>query len=130
LAGYYLQTQQTNSAAELLQRTISRPDVPTAVLRGAAEVFARIDDFPNLKTTLRKLAVADPTPEAWYDLARVEIHLGEDDEAIKDLGIAIHLSDRRLQNNPQALDIRAIVRTQVEFDAVRNRADFQNLVSP
>jgi tetratricopeptide (TPR) repeat protein len=131
LAGHYLQNQQTNRASDLLQQIIFRPIVPVAVLRGAAQFFAQINDFADLKTTLKKLTLAEPgVPETWYDLARLDMRLGEDDEAIKALGIAIDYSDIRLQNNPRALNIRAAARAQPDFKPVRDRDDFQKLVSP
>ncbi len=41
LAGYYLQSQQTNLADELLTETVSRPTVPSEVLRSVAQFFAQ-----------------------------------------------------------------------------------------
>lgn len=131
LAGHYLQNQQTNRASDLVQQTILRPVVPAAVLRGAAQFFAGISDFADLKITLKKLTLAEPdVPEVWYDLARVDMHLGADDEAIKALGIAIDYSDMRLQNNPRAANIRILARAQADFKLVSDRPDFQKLVSP
>jgi tetratricopeptide (TPR) repeat protein len=131
LAVHYLQNQQTNRASDLVQQIIFRPIVPASVLRGAAQFFAQIGDFADLKTTLKKLALAEPgVPETWYDLARVDMHFGEDDEAIKALGIAIDYSDILLQRNPRAMNIRAAARTQADFKPLRERDDFQKLVSP
>jgi tetratricopeptide (TPR) repeat protein len=131
LAGHYLQIQQTNRASDLIQQIVFRPIVPVDALRGAAQFFAQIRDFMDLKTTLKKLALEQPSvPETWYDLARLDMRLGEDDEAIKTLGIAVDYSDIRLQTNPRALDIRAAARAQAAFKPVRDRADFRELVSP
>lgn len=130
LAGYYLQSQQTNRATELLNQTISRPAVPAEVLRGAAQIFAQIKDFPDLETVLKKLTDAGPSPEAWYDLARLQARTGENDEAIESLRTAIQLSDQRLQSNSGALDIRGAARNAPDFNSISDRADFQKLVSP
>jgi tetratricopeptide (TPR) repeat protein len=131
LVGHYLQNQQTNVASDLLQQTVADPTVPATVLRGAAQFFAQIKDYADLKITLKKLTLVNPSiPETWYDLARVDMHLGEDDEAIETLAIAIDYSDMRLQGSPRALNIRAAARTQADFNPVRNRSDFEKLVSP
>jgi tetratricopeptide (TPR) repeat protein len=131
LAAHYLEIQQTNRASELLQQTVYRPVVPAVVLRSAAQFFAGINDFADLKVTLKKLTLATPgVPETWYDLARLDMRLGEYDEAMKALGIAVDYSDIRLQGNPRALNIRAAAGAEAAFNPIRDRADFQKLVSP
>ena len=132
LAGYYLRMQETNRASELLLQTVSQPDVPVAALRAAAQLFAQTGDFPALETTLKKTAAVAPSPEAWYDLARVEAHLGENDAVIPSLQTAINLSDLRLQTNSEALNIRNVVRQNTtDFDpTLRSSPDFEKLISP
>lgn len=131
LADHYLQNQETNRASDLVQQIIFRPIVPANVLHGAALFCSRINDFADLKVALKKLTLVEPgVPETWYDLARLDARLGEDDEAIKALGIAIDYSDIRLQKDPRALNIRAAARTQTEFKPLRDHSDFQELVSP
>jgi hypothetical protein len=132
LAGCYLQMQQTDRAADLWKQTISRPEVPINVLRGAAQFFAQIDDFTSLETVLEKIAVARPNvPEPRYDLARVEMHLGKSEEAIKNLQMAIVLSDQRLKTNPKASNIRDYARTNtIDFNSITNSPQFQKLVGP
>ncbi|MGH7979862.1 MAG: TPR end-of-group domain-containing protein, partial [Limisphaerales bacterium] len=70
------------------------------------------------------------SPETRFELARLEARLGEDDEAIKNLRIAIELGDKRLRANPDAFDIRAAARAAADFNSLRDRGDFQTLVSP
>jgi tetratricopeptide (TPR) repeat protein len=132
LAGCYLQMQQTNQAAELLWQTISRPDVTVGALRSAAQYFAQTDNYGDLEMTLKEMTIKEPgRPETWYDLSRIEILLGRKEESIKDLTTAITLSDERLKSNSQALDIRAITRTNTtDFKPIHNSPGFQKLVAP
>jgi tetratricopeptide (TPR) repeat protein len=130
LAGLFLQLQQTNSAAALFDQTISRPDVPIDVIRGAANFFAQTGQFTELEKTLKRLTEVEPhAPEAWYDLARLEVMLGQKDEGLKALGNAIQFSDQRLKTNSHALDVRAAARAEAEFNPVRPLPEFQKLVS-
>jgi tetratricopeptide (TPR) repeat protein len=131
LAGLYLQLQQTNRADELLVQAVNRPNASVAVLRSAAEFFAQTVNFPDLEITLKDLATDDPgVPETWYDLSRLELMLGRRDEAIKDLGTSIDLSDKRLKTNPHALNIRDTARDEASFNSIRNTPEFQKLVQP
>ncbi|HEV2328832.1 MAG TPA: DUF2723 domain-containing protein [Verrucomicrobiae bacterium] len=129
VAGYYLQTQQTNRATELLEQMISRPNVPPDVLHVVAQFFAQTRQLSNLETVLKKLTAARPDmPEEWYDLARIEILLGKPDDAIKDLQTSIELSDSRLKTNPAANNIRNDARTEGAFNLIRGSPEFQKLV--
>ena len=129
LAGYYMQTQQTNRASELMQFTVSRPNVPADVLRGAATFFAQTGNFAVLENVLKKLTAADPgSPDAWYDLSRLEVILGKKDESLKYLKTSLALSDERLKTNPAAMNIRDAARSEAGFNSIRDSPDFQKLV--
>jgi tetratricopeptide (TPR) repeat protein len=131
LAGYFMQMQQTNSANALFDQTISRPGVSTEVLRGIANFFAQTGQFNELEKTLKRLTEVEPQmPESWYDLSRLEVLLGKRDEAIKDLGMSISLSDQRLKTNPKAMDIRDAARSEAQFNPIRGSPEFQKLLSP
>ncbi len=129
LAGYYLQTRQTNSADGLLEHAITQPGAPADVLRGVAQFFAQTGQFPRLESVLKKLAAEQPNgPEPWYDLARLEALLGDEDESIKDLQTSVELNDKRLATDPSAPDIRRAARTEAIFDPIRDSPEFQKLI--
>lgn len=131
LTGRYLQMQRTNSAAELWKQTVSNPNAPAWFLWCASQFFAQTDDYPNLEMTLKKYVTASPNaPEIWYDLACVDVHLGKNDEAIKNLQTAIDLSDQRLKTNRTARDIRKAASNRSDFDPIRKLPAFQKLVEP
>ncbi len=131
LAGLYMELQQTNRAVELFQATAARPDVPVEALRAIANFDAQLQDFPDLEAVLKRLTQTQPNiPEAWYDLARLESILGKRDDAIKDLQMAVTLSDQRLKTNPAAMNIRTAAGTEAEFNPIRGSPDFQKIVGP
>jgi tetratricopeptide (TPR) repeat protein len=131
LVGYYMQVQQTNRANDLLVHAVSRADAPADVLRGAAQFFAQTHQFSELEVVLKKLTSARPNePEGWYDLARLEVLLGNKDESIKDLQTSLNLSDQRLKTNASATDIRQAARSEAGFNSIRSMPEFQKLVPP
>ena len=131
LGSLFLELSQTNNAAALFDETIARPGVPIDVIRGIANFYAQTAQFNELEKTLTRLTDVEPrVPEAWYDLARLEIMLGKKDDALKDLGTAIQLSDQRLKTNAGALNIRAQARDEAQFNPIRGLPEFQKLVSP
>jgi predicted Zn-dependent protease len=131
LASLFLELQQTNNAAALFQQTISRPGVPMDVVRGVANFFAQTGQFGELEKALKRLTEIEPhSPEAWYDLSRLEVMLGKKDEGIQALWNAIQFSNQRLKTNAHALDIRAQARDEAQFNPIRSSPDFQKLISP
>ncbi|HUA64770.1 MAG TPA: DUF2723 domain-containing protein [Alphaproteobacteria bacterium] len=131
LASYYQQTHQTNNAADLLEHTISQPNVPPDVIRGVAQFFADTHQFSDLEFTLKKLTASVPDePEAWYDLARLEVMLNNKDESIRDLQTCLALSDERSKTNSKAKNLRDEARNEPGFNPIRGTPEFQKLVPP
>ena len=128
LAGYYIQAQQTNRAAELLTEAVSSSNIQPNDLRNIATFFATTANFNRLEGTLQKLTVIEPgEPEAWYDLARLEVLLGKKDEAIKDLKTSVDLSDARLKTNAAALNIRAAARSEPSFGPLHGSPEYDKI---
>ncbi|HEX3628201.1 MAG TPA: hypothetical protein VH280_22555, partial [Verrucomicrobiae bacterium] len=93
--------------------------------------FAQTTQFSQLEGVLKKLTVALPNePEGWYDLARLEVLLGNRDDSIKDLQTSLNLSDQRLKTNPSARNIRDAARSEPGFNSIRGTPEFQKLVPP
>jgi thioredoxin-like negative regulator of GroEL len=131
LAGYYMQTGQTNRAIQLLQQVISNPNAPANVLEGAAQFYASLRDFSTLETILKRVTAAEPgQPEAWYNLARLDVVMGRSNDALDSLRNAINLSDQRLKLNPASFEVRRDARTNDGLGPLRGLPAFQKLVSP
>jgi tetratricopeptide (TPR) repeat protein len=131
LAGLYMELQQTNRAVQLFEATVNHPGIPVDALRAIANFYAQLQDFPDLEAVLKKLTEAQPNaPEAWYDLARLEVILGKKDDAIKDLQTSVSLSDQRLKTNPAALNVRTAAGTEAEFNPIRALPEFQKIIGP
>ena len=113
----------------MLEQTVSRPDAPPDVLRGVAQYFAQTAQLSKIEPILKKLTAEEPyVPEGWYNLAQLEVVLGNKDEAIKDLETSVELSDQRLKTNPSARDIRGMARADAGFNPIRESPEFQKLV--
>ncbi len=87
--------------------------------------------MPKLEGTLERLVAITPgDPEAWYDLAAINITLGKTNESLQDLRTSLNLSARRLQQTPKARDLLAEVRKDRRFDPLRGLPEFPKLVPP
>jgi tetratricopeptide (TPR) repeat protein len=131
LAGFYLQTQQTNRVVELFDRVMADPQVTPNEIGVIAQFYAQTGNLAKLEATLEKLAAMVPDqPEPWYDLASLKAILGKDSEAIHDLQTSIELSNKRLQRDPKARDLAGQARKDSRFDPIRNLPDFKKIVPP
>ncbi|MCI0538321.1 MAG: hypothetical protein L0Z50_24200, partial [Verrucomicrobiales bacterium] len=127
----YLVTQQTNPAVQLTDALVARPNADPSTFLSAAQVYAQVQDVAKLEGTLQKLCAAVPNhPEAWYDLAAVQITLGKTNEALGSLRQAVQLSLARQIAQPGSKDLRATAATDPRFALLQTSAEFQNLVKP
>jgi thioredoxin-like negative regulator of GroEL len=138
LGGIYAQMQDTNRAFGLLRqsvgffdRELARPDARPDNITAMAQICAAIGDLPELEIVLQKLVALQPDqPEARYDLAALEAFTGKTNDALKNLGISIDLSSKRLLTNPAARNLANEARNDQRFNAIRNLPEFQKLVPP
>jgi tetratricopeptide (TPR) repeat protein len=127
----YLFTQQTNPALQLVDELVARPQADSVTLLNAAQVYNQMQNRPKLEGTLQKLVSIIPTnPEAWYDLAAVQVTIGKTPEAIASLQKALQLSHERLTKEVGAKDLRAEVAADPRFGPLRQMPEFQQLMAP
>jgi tetratricopeptide (TPR) repeat protein len=138
LGSLYSQMQDTNrafqlfnQAASLFDQELTSPAVRTENVLAMAQIAAAIGNVNKLETVLKKLVALNPTqPEAHYDLAALEAITGKADEALKELGISVDLSSKRLLTNSAAHNLVIEAQSDPRFNSLRNRVDFQKIVPP
>jgi len=138
LARFYLQTQQTNRAIELLQnaaglfdQALANPNIRYSEVSAMAEIAARLGDMTRLESLLQKLAsLAPDQPEPHYDLAALDAILGKTSEALQHLQTSLDLNAKRLAANPSARDLLSEARKDPRFDTLRTLPAFQKIVPP
>ncbi len=129
VASVYLAQQKTNRAVEVLDNILNQTNAGPRVVLSVANAFAQIQDLPGLESSLQKLVkVAPADAEAWYDLAAISCLRAKPTQALDALKRALELSDRRLQANPKAFDLRAEARSDSRFASLRSLPEFQKLV--
>jgi tetratricopeptide (TPR) repeat protein len=136
LGSLYSQMQDTNrafqlfnQAAGLFDQELANPSIQTANVLAMAQIAAAIGNVNRLETVLKKLVALNPAqPEAHYDLAALEAITGKSDDALKELGISIDLSSKRLLTNSGAHNLVVEARADPRFNTLRNRVDFQKIV--
>ncbi len=136
LASAYLATQQTNQALELVDELVARPPSTNASVSGstflsASQIYHQLQNWPKLEVALRNLAAIMPTnPEAWYDLAGVQVMIGKLPEATVSLQKAIQVGQARLATQPTARDLRAEAAKDPRFAPLRDKPEIQSLLKP
>ena len=136
LGGIYTQMQETNRAAELFHQAaalfgqeLNDPNLKPENASAMAQIAALIGDYTKLELTLQKLVTLMPgQPEPLYDLAALQAITGKTDDSLKNLGLAIQMSSKRLLTNSAARDLIVEARKDPRFNAVRNLPGFQKLV--
>ncbi len=138
LAQVYLEMQQTNRAAALLQaalpyfdEVLASSNATYANVSGMVQISAMLGNMPRLESALKKLAALAPgQPEPRYDLAALDAVLGRTSEAIQNLQASLDLNAKRLAKDPAARNLLVQVRRDPRFDSLRNLPAFQKLVPP
>ncbi len=131
LISAYLITQQTNLGLQLTDELVARPQADATTLLNAAQIYNQLQNRPKLETALQKLVTILPTnPEAWYDLAAVQISNGKFPDSAASLEKAIQLSSGRGTNQPGTRDLRAEAASDPRFAPLRQMPEFEKLVKP
>lgn len=136
LGSLYTQMQDTNrtfelfsQAAGLFDQELVSPTVRSEDILAMAQISAALGNVGKLEIILKKLVALNPAqPEAHYDLAALEAITGKTDDALKDLGMAVDLSSKRLLTNSSAHNLIIEARSDPRFNSLRSLPAFQKIV--
>jgi tetratricopeptide (TPR) repeat protein len=124
-----IQNKDTNSARELLQTLMSQPTMDSPILMQVAEAYVQMRDFAGAEqAVLRATQLAPAIANNWYNLAALRAYEGHIPECVQALKQALDANKAELATDPKARNLSDVVRTDRNFDAVRNTADFQKLM--
>ena len=125
----YRQGQQNERAIALLDQMVASPEVNVQFLLFAAQQFNELARLPRVEMALKKLVTRMPeNPEAWYDLAGVQIILNLPAEAISSVRKALENSAKRLETNPSAANLYANLSNDTRFAGLKETPEFQALL--
>jgi tetratricopeptide (TPR) repeat protein len=136
LGSLYSQMQETNRATELFRQAtavfgqvLSDPNAKPENVMAMAQISAAIGDYTRLEPVLQKLVVLEPgRPERRYDLAAFQAITGKNEEALKNLGLAIEMSNKRLLTNSTEQNLAVAARSDSRLNNLRNLPEFQKIV--
>jgi tetratricopeptide (TPR) repeat protein len=136
LGSLYAQMQDTNRAFALYNQAmgyfdqeLANPNLQTENVLAMAQICAALGNVGKLEVVLKKLVALNPAqPEAHYDLAALEAITGKNDDALKELGLAMDLSSKRLATNPAAHNLIIEARSDPRLNSLRNLPKFQAIV--
>ena len=136
LGSLYAQMQDTNrtfalynQAASYFDQELANPNLQTENVLAMAQICAALGNVDKLEIVLKKLVALNPgQPEAHYDLAALEAITGKNDDALKELGLAMDLSSKRIATNPAAHNLVIEARSDPRLNSLRNLPKFQTIV--
>jgi thioredoxin-like negative regulator of GroEL len=125
LASAYAQLQQSNAAIAVLDQLIQQSNITADAVVQTAMFAQQLRNVPLMERALLRLTEVNPnSPEAWYDLSAMQAALGKQEEAMQNIRRSVLLSDRRLQTNPSAKNLRQELANEPRFAPLRNRPDW------
>jgi len=133
LGSAYYQMQQPERALEMFNRALTNPSLSYNEAAELAQVYSRMgySQLDKLEIALKKITSAAPSqPEAYYDLSALEAILGQTNDSLNNLRIAMDLNAKRLKSDPKARNLLATNRTDARFDGLRSLPEFQKIVLP
>jgi tetratricopeptide (TPR) repeat protein len=136
LGSLYTQMQDTNrtfelfnQAAGLFDQELASPTVRSEDVLAMAQISAALGNVGKLEIVLKKLVTLNPAqPEAHYNLAEIEAMTGKNDDALKELGLAVDLSSKRLLTNASAHNLLIEAHSDPRFNSLRNLPAFQKII--
>ncbi|HOX56429.1 MAG TPA: DUF2723 domain-containing protein [Candidatus Paceibacterota bacterium] len=131
LAEGYQRLEMPDAAVQALDRVLEHPKATANAVLEAAQHYATLTNYPKLETALDRLTVLSPDkPEVWYDSAAFKAIMGKPQQAIPALRHALELSDRRLKQDPKALDLRTKVMEDPRLASLRQLPEFKRVIEP
>jgi len=125
----YRQSKENDKAVALLDQVVAQPDVSSQFLLFAAQQYNELVRLSQVASTLQKLVTRMPdNPEAWYDLAGVQIILNRRTEALESMRKALQYSSQRLAKDPAAANLYVNLTNDPRFASLLQTPEFQALV--
>jgi hypothetical protein len=129
LVSSYLQSQQKAKAEAVMDAMVANPHAEANAVVFVVNYYIQNDmNFAKLEPAFKRLTEVEPhSPEAWRELAALEIHQSNNEGALKALEHAAIENSGRLKQNPKAPDILAGMSTDARFDSVRQMPEFKRI---
>jgi tetratricopeptide (TPR) repeat protein len=115
----------------LCDRTLNDPQADTPRLQAALQTYQLANNASMMERALERLVQVNPaSPEFWYDLGALRSFMQKTNGAITAVSNALHHSDARLKQAPNAQNLRSLAASDGRFNNVRAQPEFQKLTAP
>ncbi len=126
----YFQQKQNPKILAVVDRIMSVTNLDRNALLYVAQTCNRLGDMHRVQLALEKLVAQSPQdPEAWFDLAGVQVILGNQTQSISSLRRALTESARRRATNPNARNLFTDATNDARFAALRQTPAFQKMLT-
>ncbi len=130
LFSLYLELQQRDKAAAIIDRLAAMPNADTLTLTAAGQAYRMLGDWTKQEPVFTRLAALNPTsPEVLYDLALVQNTLRKIEPTLQSLRQSLQISDQRLVTQSTAKNMRAILQSDTNFANLQPLPAFKELLN-
>lgn len=122
---------QTNEALKVLDEAAANEQTSQRMLTILAEKVANIPDLARLEAILVLMTTRfQDNPSPFFDLATLQAFKGKPKQAITNMVQALQLNKNRLAVDPDAKDLREVLKTDQRFDSARQLPEYDQLIKP
>ena len=126
LVNSLLAVNNSNAAIKVLDDLLVHPQADATVLLSIAQAYKQLGQAQRLEKAFYHIVTLIPdNPEAWYDLAAIQVLSGKTNEAIQSLARAIKLSDARLESQSDARNLLREAEKDARFAGILRLPEFQ-----
>jgi tetratricopeptide (TPR) repeat protein len=125
----YIANRQPGPAGELLEIVMTNSRVNGPILTQVAQDYAKLGNYPKAEEAMRRATEVEPnSSQSWFNLANVLAFEVRAPEAVESLKKAFATNDIERAANPSMVDLRTLVRSNPNFDRIRQSPEYQALM--
>ncbi len=124
-----IENKDTNQAMALLQSVMNQSGVDSPILMQVADMYLQLlHDVPKAEQAVLKATQLAPNVSLnWYNLATLRAYQLQAAESVQALKRAFQANKAELATNPKVLNLAEHIRTDHNFDGIRQNPEFQQL---
>ncbi len=124
-----LDAHHYDQAKQMIDQLLNLPQATSALLLQVAQLYAQTGALAKAEEAMAKAVKLEPSsPANWYNLATLQAGQGKAASAAESLKRAFALNAAELATNSKALNLPNFVRTDPNFDFIRQAPEFKEAV--
>jgi tetratricopeptide (TPR) repeat protein len=122
----FLRSNQPGPANTLLEEVLRNPQANGPILTQVAQFYAQMGNIAKAEEAMRRATEVEPgSSQSWFNLANVLAFEGRAADAAESLKKAFATNAAERAADTRMIDLRAIARTNPNFNAIRQSPEFR-----